>query len=123
MHWACSGNKNESIKNMVDVRGETSLNELFDAMDKAGKSPLFLLCSKSQTSFKNILKEVDPSGKIAMDTRLLQYVTRQGNIKLLSALISLGCKVDGPAEDGSTAFTCALGTLNTGMLLNNSYDI
>ena len=114
MHLAVSKGDVNWINNVVETRGETSVAELFNAMDKSGKSPLFLLSSKSPTSFKNILQEIDPTGVIAQDTRLLQYVARQGNIKLVSTLISLGCKVDSPSEDGSTAFTCALGTLNTG---------
>ena len=41
---------------------------------------------------------------------------RNGHFALVSALISLGCIEDTAAGDGTTAFTCALGTMNTGKL-------
>ena len=44
----------------------------------------------------------------------LPYFVRKGKVGQLKALLSLGAIQDVPAEDGSTAFTMALGTLNTG---------
>ena len=115
MHWAVSENKTESIKNMVDVRGETSLGELFNAVDKKGNSPLF--CAKEPETVRTIL-EFDTKGEISNQTKasMLQNAAREGNVLLVTEFVSHHFTRDVPADDGTTAFTCALGTLNTSKL-------
>ena len=66
MHGAVSGSNNESIKNMVDVRGEISLGELFNAVDEAGNSPLF--CAKKAETVRTIL-DLDENCEIALERR------------------------------------------------------
>ena len=113
MHYAVYAvleSRNDSIKNMVDVRGETSLGELFNAVDKEGNSPLS--CAKSSDTVKMIL-ELDTQGEI-LQARMLQNAAREGNVNMVTELVSHCLTRDEPDEDGTTAFTCALGTLNTG---------
>ena len=61
MHFAVIEGKNDSIKNMVEARGELSLSKLFDAADKQGNSPLFY--EKSLETVKLII-DLDKRGEI-----------------------------------------------------------
>ena len=72
MHAAVSGCKNDSIKNMADARGEMSLSELFGAVDKQGKTPLFY---ENSLETVNLIINLDKKGEIAC---LLHHSAKYG---------------------------------------------
>ena len=79
----------DSIRNMVEARGDTSIDDI--------------VCEIAKYN--------------------LHYFVHQGKVGQLKALLSLGAIQDVPSEDGSTAFTLALGTLNTGTHLLSAMSI
>ena len=72
-------------------------------------------------NLENIRCMIEGRGDISIDgiiseiaNKMLHYLVQQGKVNQLRALLSLGAVHDVPAEDGSTAFTLALGTFNAG---------
>ena len=91
MHLAVSENKAESIKNMVDMRGETSLGDLFNAVDERGNSPLF--CAKEPETVRTIL-DLDKNREIALERQkdskpLAEHCIEQRYCNILASLIIL----------------------------------
>ena len=113
MHYAVSESKFERIENMEDARGEISFGELFNAVDKEGNSPLYF-AKLAETV--NIILQLDTDGEILPRSkgRMLRNAAREGNIDMVKVLVTHGFTRAESDEDGTTAFTCALGTLNNG---------
>ena len=96
MHDAVSGSNNDSIKNMVDVRGEISLGEMFNAVDKRGNSPIF--CAKKAETVRMIL-DLDENCEIFLKRQtdlkpLVEYCIEEryhnyGNIDHFTFLITI----------------------------------
>ena len=72
MHIAISGGNKDSIKNMVNARGEISQIEVFNAVDKQGKTPLFY---ESSLETVNVIIDLDKKGEIAC---LLHHSAKYG---------------------------------------------
>ena len=87
-----------------------SLGEFFNVVDNAGNSPLFYAISPETV---RMVLEMDTNGEIVVDPRMLQNLVRQGKADMCTVLFSR-VRHDVAAEDGTTAFTSALGTFNTG---------
>ena len=93
---------------------------MFPCRNQYGKTPIEAAVDCGNIEI--IQNMIEGRGDISIDDvvseiaeRKLHYFVHQGKINQLKALLSLGSIQDVPADDGSTAFTLALGTLNTGM--------
>ena len=116
MHLAVSESKDDSIKNMVNARGQISLSELFNVVDEEGMSPVLRVKSQGTLNLILLLGMKDEIACHIKTSKLLQNAVRQGNVELVSALVSKSFMEDTPNDDGTTSFTSALGTLNIGKL-------
>ena len=85
--------------------GETPIEEAVQCGNK--EMIRYMIDAKGDISIDEIVR--------AIANNNLHYFAHRGQVSQLKALLSLGAIEDVPAEDGSTAFTLALGTLNTGM--------